>query len=168
MHAVRRLGVDDAHRFRDMRREARRSDPDAFRGSLAEEDAKPIAWHRERLTEDAVFGAFDARGVLIGMAGFTSSGGSRDEAPGRVWAVYVRPAVRGARIGETLMRAVIAHASGEVPVLHLSVMTANRSARRLYERLGFRLMGIEEGVSPTADGRLRDEALYELELRPDA
>jgi len=162
---VRQLRPDEAPPFRALRLEARASDPDAFRGSLADEAAKPLRWFQERLENDLVFGAFESGGDLVGMAGYTAGGGSRNEAPGRVWTVYVRNSMRGQRIGLALIEAVIAVARDRCDVLHLSVMADNQSARRLYENAGFRFTGITFEASPTPDGRMRDEATYELEFR---
>lgn len=162
--SVRRLKPDEAALFRALRVAARASDPDAFRGTLEQETGKPIEWFVERLIGDPVFGAFDDAGGLIGMAGFTPGGGTRDGLQGRVWSVYVQPRRRGERVGEAVMLGVIGYARGLVNVLHLSVMADNVAARRLYERMGFVFTGLERDVSPTGAGKLRDEALYELAL----
>lgn len=158
---VRRLETEDAASFRALRLEARTRDAAAFRGSYAAEIAHPLDWYCERLSEDAVFGAFEG-GDLVGMAGFTAGGGSRDGSRGRVWTVYVRGHLRGKHVGEALVSAVIAHARAAVPVLHLSVMAANAPARALYERLGFKLQSIEKDTSPDEQGRLCEEAHYAL------
>ncbi|MEZ5967145.1 MAG: GNAT family N-acetyltransferase [Planctomycetota bacterium] len=162
--AIRRLERDEAPRFRALRLEARTNDPDAFAGTLAQEAAKPIEWFCDRLAHDPVFGAFEPTGELVGMAGYSPGQSPRGGPGGRVWSVYVRPALRRQRIGEALMRAVIEHARALGPLLHLSVVTDNVAARRLYERLGFQLVRIGTAEIVRFDGQVFDEAHYELQF----
>ena len=68
----------------------------------------------------------------------------------RVWfadVIYVRPEARDRGLGTELIRAATEHI-GPDGVLELEVLESNAGARRLYERLGFRTVGIykEQGL----------------------
>ena len=47
-------------------------------------------------------------------------------------------------------------------MLWLEVRTANARARRLYERFGFREIGIRRGYYPAAQGRREDAVVMSL------
>jgi GNAT superfamily N-acetyltransferase len=80
------------------------------------------------------YGCFEG-GRLIAMAGERMHAGSLREVSG----VCTHPDFQGRGHARRLMVKVMRHelARGEVPFLH--VMSANATARRLYERLGFRV-----------------------------
>ena len=80
------------------------------------------------------YGCFD-HGRLIAMAGERMHAGTLREVSG----VCTHPDFQGRGYARRLMIKVMLHelARGEIPFLH--VMSANATARRLYERLGFRV-----------------------------
>jgi ribosomal protein S18 acetylase RimI-like enzyme len=57
--------------------------------------------------------------------------------------MYVRTAAQGRGVGRALLRALLAHAQGELEQVHLSVVSDNEPARRLYENEGFTAYGLE-------------------------
>ena len=57
--------------------------------------------------------------------------------------IQLAPEVQGKGLGAELLRRVVAEARGAGATLRLSVLKAN-PARRLYERLGFAIVGEEE------------------------
>ena len=163
MPAIRRLTPEAAEDFRALRLAARASDPGAFAGTLEAEASQPLEWYRQRLAQDAVFGAFTGAAELVGMAGYTSRGCPRGGPEGRAFGVFVHPSQRGRGVGAALMEAVIDHARSQSPRLHLCVIATNTAARGLYERLGFRLVRIAAEAVVRPDGRREDEAHYVLE-----
>ncbi|WP_197320592.1 GNAT family N-acetyltransferase [Saccharomonospora sp. NB11] len=58
--------------------------------------------------------------------------------------LFVHPEARGHRAGELLTRAVMEHAASEGLRLVLDVMEKDQAAIRLYERLGWRRIGVTE------------------------
>ncbi|MFY0545522.1 GNAT family N-acetyltransferase [Brevibacillus sp. H7] len=60
--------------------------------------------------------------------------------------LYVKPESRGKGVAAQLVEAVIAYIRERTSVeqLQLSVVTVNRAARKLYERIGFTLYGEEK------------------------
>lgn len=79
-------------------------------------------------------------GVIAGWAGLASSGGQGD-----VLTIGVRPGLQGRGLGSMLLTELLDEAAergcGEV---FLDVRADNDRARRLYERLGFRAIGVRK------------------------
>ena len=141
--SIRRLQPDDAASYRALRLEALERNPESFGASLDGEAAQKLEWFAERLQRNAVFGAF-ADAALIGIAGFRSEEAAKIAHKGLLWGVYVHPAGRGAGLARILVERVIAHAREHVELLHLSVVSTNERAQRLYAHLGFSEYGIEK------------------------
>jgi ribosomal protein S18 acetylase RimI-like enzyme len=139
---VRRLQPAEAETFRAIRLEALTTCPEAFATTYAKQAADPPGYFAETLREAAVFGAF-LEGEITGMAGLYRELGERKRHKGVLWGMYVRPAARGFGLGRALVRAVLAHARGELEQVLLQVVSDNARARRLYESEGFEVYGLE-------------------------
>lgn len=147
---IRPVSPDDWRLWRDARLEALRDSPDAF-GSRLDDwiDAPEQRW-RERLSlPDAHHIVAVDQTQVLGMMSVFPSG-----APSTMTLVsaWVAPRARGRGIAATLIDAVVdaARASG-ASVIDLSVMPDNLTARRTYERAGFRVR--DEPGAPLPDGR---------------
>jgi ribosomal protein S18 acetylase RimI-like enzyme len=55
--------------------------------------------------------------------------------------IYLAPAARGAGLGSAIIGDILDHARQLDRIVQLRVLRTNTPARRLYERLGFRLVG---------------------------
>ncbi len=154
---IRLLTPDDAARYRDIRLEGLRQDPDAFSSTFAQECAMPLSWFAERIVDGNVFGAF-VRGELAGVAGYWPLEGEKESHKAILWGMYVRAAVRGSGLGERLIEAVVKYATGRVEQLQLGVATGNAAALRLYMKTGFAEYG-REMKALKQDGRYLDEIL---------
>lgn len=137
-----RLTSADVERFRAVRLEGLRSDPDGFRYSETEDEAIASDVWAARLDRDLVVAA-EQDGDLLGVGGFSRVGGDKLEHKGLIWGMYVRAAARGTGVADEIMRALIAHARGQVRQLQLTVMSSNARARAFYERHGFVHYAIE-------------------------
>jgi RimJ/RimL family protein N-acetyltransferase len=165
MPSVRRLTADDAEIFRALRLEALTMAPDAFVATIEEYHGRPLSWFVERLTEDAIFAAFNDKNEAVGMAGFTRMKSGRESHKGLVWTMYLRESERGRGIAGELLRAVIEHARGKVEVLQLAVVSTNAAAVALYEKHGFRRWGLEPFALRTGEGVYTEDAHYWLPLK---
>lgn len=104
------------------------------------------AYFAQALTTDTILLAYDP--ALIGFAQI----GPYDEAPAdaQLRRLYVHPDRQSTGIGSTLM-----HAAFELPNvkaaehIYLDVWDQNESARRLYERHGFKVIGKLPFTTPT-------------------
>ena len=159
---IRMLTSADAALYRAIRLEALAAHPAAFASTFAREREKPLAWFEERLTNSDVFGAF-IDGEIVGVAGFRRQDGPQTMHKADLWGMYVRRSAGRSGVGRRLVDAVIAHAAEHVEKLHLSVMSRNEAALRLYKAAGF----VEYGREVKAfkqDGRYFDEVLMDLFL----
>ena len=119
------------------------------------------------------------------FAGQTYSAAAVDENTGEVLGLYilhpnnigrcghicnasyaVSSAHRGLHIGEMLVKDCIAQAArhGFRVIQFNAVVASNTHARHLYERLGFRALGVIPGGFRMKDGRYEDICPYYLEL----
>jgi ribosomal protein S18 acetylase RimI-like enzyme len=80
--------------------------------------------------------------------------------------MYVRPSARKAGVGRRLVETIIEFARQRVELIQLSVVSDNKRARRLYERLGFVEYGIEKKAL-RQDDRYYDEVLMAKDLKRD-
>ena len=72
--------------------------------------------------------------------------------------MYVRAVARNTGVGKTLVAAVLDHARGRVELVHLTVVSENEGARRLYRAMGFVEYGYEKKAFKH-NGRYYDEVL---------
>jgi ribosomal protein S18 acetylase RimI-like enzyme len=139
---IRLLAIDEAALYRDIRLEGLRQDPDAFSSTFAHESAMALSSFAERIVAGNVFGAF-VDGELLGVAGYWPQAGAKESHKATLWGMYVRASARGQQLGERMIAAVVAHATGRVELLQLGVATGNAAALRLYIKTGFSEYGRE-------------------------
>ncbi|HTO60820.1 MAG TPA: GNAT family N-acetyltransferase [Bradyrhizobium sp.] len=154
---IRLLTPADAAVFRDIRLDGLRQNPHAFLATFEDENAMPISRFEERTLTSSVFGAY-VDGELLGVAGYRRQDGAKESHKAILWGMYVRPKGRHRRLGEALMQAIVAHASGSVEQLKLVVTASNEPAFRLYQKLGFSEYG-RETRALKHDGRYFDDIL---------
>lgn len=153
--SVRRLGVQDAGVYVDLRLEALRLHPEHFGATLEVEAAfTPERW-TARLTEGVVFGGFLGPS-LLGSAAYRRQENPKEAHVGWLGGMYVRAAARGTGLADQLVAAVLAHARTEVEHVILLVNAENVAAKWLYARHGFRPYG-RHPQALKVDGRYHDE-----------
>jgi ribosomal protein S18 acetylase RimI-like enzyme len=158
MPTVRLLGPADAAAYRDLRLDALRRHPCAFRAHHAEEAGYDLAEFVARLEADAVFGGFCGE-VLYGLAGLEIPQVRNKRHKGTLFGVYVCPDHRRLGLGVALVGAVITHARGRVEQLHASVVVDADPARALYRKLGFQPYGLEPRALKVGDQYFDQELL---------
>jgi RimJ/RimL family protein N-acetyltransferase len=99
-----------------------------------------------------IVGAFEEE-ELIGVVGLLRGRHAKSQHKLHLWGMYVRPDFRGRGVGADLVRAAIDHArsSPGIAWVQLSVTAAAPAARRLYERAGFRVWGVEPDALRVGD-----------------
>jgi ribosomal protein S18 acetylase RimI-like enzyme len=152
---IRQLGVDDVETYRALRLDALQSEPRAFGADHAHEATTSRDAFARRLTENAVFGAFDGL-KAVGLAGFYKVTDIKSAHIGVLFGMYVAPSHRGRAIGRRLVETVIAHARGKVLQIELGVGTYNAPAIALYRACGFEIYGTEPR-SLRVEGQFVDE-----------
>lgn len=153
---MRALGPADAEPFSALRREALRDAPLAFAASPEQDGSSDPAVARVRLgshEEARVFGAFSGDDELVGAIGVRREPSTKKRHQALVWGMYVKPAHRRRGVAGALLDEAVgaARAMGGVDWLMLSVSATAETARRLYERAGFRAFGTEPDALRLAD-----------------
>ncbi|HEY9011053.1 MAG TPA: GNAT family N-acetyltransferase [Devosia sp.] len=155
--SVRQLTTADAAAFRDLRLLGLQESPEAFGSSFEAEKDRTVESFADSIERGHIVGAF-ADGALVAVAGFYVMAAQKMAHRGVIWGVYVHPEARGQGAGRDVLNAVIDHAGTRVLQVHLTVVTSNGAALRLYEKLGFAIYGTEPR-SLRLDGRFLDEHL---------
>jgi ribosomal protein S18 acetylase RimI-like enzyme len=154
--------------FKEIRLRALRDAPQAFAQTYASAAAYPDSLWRERLREAAtgqswiVFARLD--GALVGMLGAFRTADDRAHGRATIYGTFVDPAARRSGVGRRLMAALLAKlaADPEVTVARLSVNATQLAAVRLYEAVGFRMVG--EEVTILGDGQPHRELILDKPL----
>jgi ribosomal protein S18 acetylase RimI-like enzyme len=162
---IRRLAPSDACAYRSLRLRALWEFPQAFTSSHEEDEKVPLEASEKRLgsAHHRFWGAFDG-GELCGMVGLACETRAKNRHKARVVGMYVAPEQMGRGIGAALMGALMddARHSG-LELLVLTVTQSEGSAKRLYERAGFKSFGIEPHAIKV-DGRAYAKNHMYLEL----
>jgi GNAT superfamily N-acetyltransferase len=146
---IRKLTIDDAVAFRQLRVDMCREHPEAFSQTPEEATAmsleKFLEWMcpRDVIPQNFILGAFDGD-RLIGSVGLRRENNAKEQHRGWIWAVYVRPEGRGKGVSRLLMQTMIDEARtwDGLEVLTLNVALTQTGARTLYTSLGFFTTGL--------------------------
>ena len=140
-----------AERWREakqLRLEALLDTPTAFASSYEEEAALPEEVWIDRLTtafeRDGNLTFFaEVDGSLVGMAGAGWSGKAKLRHVAEVYGVYVASEFRGRGVAKRLMRRLLdeLRSLGQIEKASLQVNAESLAALRLYESLGFEIVG---------------------------
>jgi RimJ/RimL family protein N-acetyltransferase len=167
IHTVRRLTAMDSEAWARLRQESLKLHPLAFGATPADDPDSLVQSFVHVLkadNEDAVFGAF-ADSSLIGIAGIRRHSRGKQEHKAMLWGMYVTASHRGSGVGEKLLRACVERAGlwPGIEKVCLSVTDVATEAKRLYERVGFRVWG-REARAFSWQGQYADETLMVFEL----
>lgn len=171
---IRALDRRNAAEYRLLRQDALEHYPASFATSRAEWAKMSLKKVEEMVCPSdgsVVLGAFHSErslgDVLIGIGGLKRQDKEKYRHKAMIWGMYVDPEWRGKGIARSLLEELIAHArvQAELQQVLLTVTEGNARAQALYERLGFRVYGIEPKAIEPGDGVYRDEVLMALDLR---
>lgn len=160
---IRRLAVEDAAQFQDLRLEGLRSHPEAFGASYEDEAALPLTRVSQRLSAGVVIGGFGGDGALEGMIGVMKGQGEKVRHIATIWGMFVRPHARATGLSSQLLKTAIVEASTDCRSIRLSVVSTNVAARRLYQRAGFSEWAVDS-ASLFVNGIFHDEVLMRLDV----
>ncbi|MCY4073752.1 MAG: GNAT family N-acetyltransferase [Chloroflexi bacterium] len=160
-------------RWRDakqLRLEALLAVPSAFASSYEDELAFPDEIWIARLTSayewdgNMTFFA-EVGGVLVGMAGAHWSSKAKLRHVAKIYGVYLSPEARGQGIASALMRQLLEElrSLGQFEKVSLTVNSEASAAIRLYQGLGFKIIGTSRRELKT-EGRAYDLHIMELRL----
>jgi ribosomal protein S18 acetylase RimI-like enzyme len=158
---LRRLVLADLDAYYANRLRALADSPSAFLTTWEEESARGNAHFAETLAdrgEDrAIFGAVEGAEV-VGSVGVFRESRPKTRHKAVIWGVYVDPAHRGQGIAGRLLDLAIEQARDRMRVktVLLTLETAGKTAKRLYESRGFKHWGTEP-LAMGADGIYESE-----------
>jgi ribosomal protein S18 acetylase RimI-like enzyme len=167
---IRLLGESDAQLYKEIRLRALQNDPEAFGSTYEEEVNSPLEKFAERIrcTEDQfTLGCFDDSHSLVGIVNFARESSRKTAHKGYIYGMYIDPQFRGRGLGKSLLLALIERATREcvgLEQIHLTVVSSNESAKRLYISLGFEIYGVEPNALK-CDGHYFDEDLMILRVK---
>jgi len=145
---IRKLQPHESTIYREARLACLKKVPEYFGSTYEEEVLNPKFMFETFIENDSpdhvMFGAFD-NARLIGITGFNRMARKRASHRGELVQVYVDPNYRGQNIGEKLLRRVLEYGFtlDGIEQIQLSVIANNRTALRLYEKLGFKTFGVQ-------------------------
>ena len=156
------LSAEDWAAFKTLRLEALSAHPEAFGSSFEEEFARTEDEWKAEFKRSELFGFFE-KNKLVACVGFFVYSPLKMCHRGALWGMYIQPDYRRKGIAAALLKKVIAHAKKRVIQLHLTVVTHNHAAVKLYEKNGFRIYGTEPRSLKIGDN-FYDEHLMVLEF----
>ena len=148
----RPITLADVQTTRQMRLDALRDHLEAFGSDYNDLLAAPANYWHDRVAasfegKTARVIVAESNGELAGMAGVIQDQGAKVDHQAFIWGVYVRPAFRGRRVVDGMMRALIDWCGErKLRKVRLSATTSNSAAIQAYQRVGFNVYGIEQEV----------------------
>lgn len=161
-YILRNILRDESDLYWPLRLKALKMHPEAFGASYELSRQLSMSEVQDRIhnePDDYILGAFTPDGTLAGIMGFKREYGLKLRHKGFIWGVYVAPNYRGEGLASLLLLEVLERGRHleHLKQINLSVVTTNAAARRLYERHGFEVYGIERNALEVA-GQGYDEA----------
>lgn len=166
LFSVRLLREDEAAVLKPFRLQALADGADAFHSSPDEWD-RPLEEFASFIRDERVFGAFNSKDALVGMAVLALAPRARRKTrhKAEIWSVYVSGEARRQGIARRLMEACIAEArSLGLEALVLTVTARNEHITAFYQELGFRIFGTEPRMVKLPDGSYLDDHYMQLDL----
>ena len=144
---IRLLTDLDAQDYQQLRLRALQTNPESFGSTYEREVEFTLDTVKERIrpTQDKfVLGAFDGDS-LVGMARFVRETEQKTKHKANIYGMYVAPEMRGSGVGRAILLEIIDRAKKEegIEQIHLTVISTNHTAKKLYQSLGFKTYGIE-------------------------
>lgn len=139
----RLLEVEHWQQWKEVRLQALRDCPGSFTASYEEECDKEDSFFISNVQNSSIFGAFIGD-KLVSTVGLSCHTQIKMRHRGYIFGVFTIPEARGKGITKVLMNMAIAFARDrKLTWLLLDVVTGNDAAVKLYEKLGFQIIGNE-------------------------
>jgi ribosomal protein S18 acetylase RimI-like enzyme len=165
--SVATLGPQDWRDLRAIRLEALQSEPAAYSASYEDVLARlDEEWRRRLADNHNVYLLAKAHSRAIGMVGGYLGSDDSDDSVTVVFGMYVAREYRGQGIGRLLLASLIDRLSAlpQITTIRLRVTETREPARRLYQAVGFQVVGKpEDGI--VVNDRRYDELIMELRVR---
>jgi RimJ/RimL family protein N-acetyltransferase len=165
---IRILEDADAELYQELRLRALKDHPESFGSTFEREVQFSLETIIERIKPSGdkfVLGAFDENTNLYAIATFVRETSIKTSHKSNLFGMYVVPERRGNGEGKRFLTEFIRIAKGYkgLEQIHLSVVSKNLPAKKLYEALGFQTYGVEPNALKIND-IYYDEDLMVLKL----
>jgi len=161
------LGPRDWRDLRTICLEALRLEPAAFSSTYQETLAwSDEDWRRRLVNDGRMHLLARVQSRPVGIVGGYLGSDEGDDSVAIVFGMYVTSEHRGRGIGRLLLTALLDHLSElpQITTIRLGVTETQSPARRLYESMGFQVIG-KEDERIVVDDRQYDELIMELRVR---
>lgn len=160
---IEAIGPEDWERYRTIRLEALRTDPDAFGSTFQREESRSEHDWRTRLeaSDARTFVAIDdADSSFVGLVTCAPYAGHARHVG--LFSMWVSPSIRGHGVGKALVRELIAWARTlpGIDGILLEVADENLAAVKLYESMGFVPNGIRGSLPPPREHVLEHQRVH--------
>lgn len=167
---IRLLEAADAPEYYRLRMEGLQNHPENFAKSVEEWQQREIAEVVKVLEEkdpNWTWGAF-LEEEMVGIVTLARNTSEKENHKAWIRSVYVSPKARGQRLGVRLVETIIefAETHDDLWQLFLMVVKQNDPARKLYEKMGFKVIG-EAKHSLKVGEQYIDEYIMRRELHVD-
>ena len=122
------------------------------------------AWNAGRSPDCRMIAEVDGR--IVGFAALSPLSGRCVYDGVREVTIYIAEPARGRGVGGALLRELVAETEAlGIWTLEAGIFPENKASIRIFERCGFRVLGIHERLGRFHDGRWRDVVLMERRSR---
>jgi ribosomal protein S18 acetylase RimI-like enzyme len=152
------VGRQNIPAYRALRLRGLREHPEAFGEAAADFEARSNEQIADRIQTQGQLGgcilaAVSRSGEMLGTVCLAINEPGKCHHRGMIFGMYVIPEARGQNVGKLLLEEALRRADTipAVEQVHLSVVTSNEAAVRLYEKMGFSTYGTDPRVLRVGD-----------------
>ena len=142
---IRQLTANDFQKWKALRLEAVKLNPESFGESLENVQRQDEAWFSDSLKRGSIFTytiTIDSE-KMAGLIGTFPMQPDNLKHRAVLFGLYVKPEYRAQGIASALVEHVIGHVKPTHEQIHLTVTTNNKAATALYKKHGFIVYGTE-------------------------
>jgi len=163
-----KLTPENWENFKTIRLRALKTDPTAFGSSYEQEIDRPEEVWRQKLATSWAYAAI-VKNQFVGMARILFELGEHVQHVASIVSLFIDPAHRRQGIGEKIMKKIISDLRNQkiITKIILSVNTDQKPAVKLFEKVGFKTIGIARygvKINQTYYNQLHMELVFEDKL----
>ena len=146
---TRKLLPNESNSYRELRLECLKNYPNNFTSNYQDEKAKTKLFFQPHIEQsdvnNFVIGAFHNTN-LVGISGFNRHERLKVNHSGIIIQVYVKPKYQGNSIGLNIVKSTLDEAFkiNGIEQIEIDVITVNKNAAKIYEKIGFETYGIQK------------------------
>ena len=146
---IRKLLPSESNSYRELRLECLKNYPKNFTSNYHDEKAKDKLFFQPHIessdVNNFVIGAFHNNN-LVGISGFHRHERIKINHSGIIIQVYVNPEYQGNSIGLNIVKSTLEEAFkiNGIEQIEIDVITVNKNAAKIYEKIGFETYGIQK------------------------